>query len=63
MLRNNVVVGVMTEAACEREGERIEAKLLLLFFFFCQKGSPKVAVLRGNWITSFQRLSKEIPHS
>lgn len=61
MLRNNVVVGVMTEAACEREGERIEAKLLLLFF--CQKGSPKVAVLRGNWITSFQRLSKEIRHS
>lgn len=62
MLHNNVVVGVMTEAACEREGERIEAKLLLLLFFY-QKDSPKVAILRGNWITSFQRLSKEILHS
>lgn len=44
MLRNNVVVGVMTEAACERGGERIEAKLLLLFFLserFSQGSSIK----------------------
>lgn len=59
MQNNNVVAGVLTEAACEREEERIGAKLHL--FVFNQEGSPSITVLRGNWITYLQRLSKENP--